>query len=47
VALTAGVRSAEAELAVLAAALVAAAREYAGVEQEAAAGLERAGRRPV
>ena len=47
VVLTAGVRSVEAELAVLAAALVAAAREYAAVEQAAAAGIERAGRRPT
>ena len=47
VALRTAVRSVEVELAVLAAALGSAAREYAAVEQCAAAGLERAGRRPV
>lgn len=45
-ALTAAVRSAAAELALLATALGAAAREYVAVERDAATGLERAGRRP-
>jgi hypothetical protein len=45
-ALAAAVRSAAAELALLATALGAAAREYVAVEQDAATGLERAGRRP-
>ena len=45
-ALVAAVRSAAAELALLATALGAAAREYAAVEQDATTGLERAGRRP-
>ncbi|MFL6127531.1 MAG: hypothetical protein ACJ73E_00505 [Mycobacteriales bacterium] len=44
--LAAAVRMAAAELAVLAVALGAAASEYLAVEREAAAGLERAGRRP-
>lgn len=46
-ALVAAVRSAEAELALLAGALHAAAGEYTAVERSAAAGLERAGRRPT
>ena len=45
-ALAAAVRSAAAELALLATALGAAARHYVAVEQDAASGLERAGRRP-
>lgn len=40
-------RSAAAELGALAAALTAAAGEYAAVEQATATGLERAGRRPA
>ncbi len=40
------VRDAAAELATLAAALGAAATSYLAVDQDAAAGLERAGRRP-
>jgi hypothetical protein len=46
VALAAAVRSAAAELALLATVLGAAAKEYVAVEQHAAAGLERVGRRP-
>jgi hypothetical protein len=45
-ALAAAVRSTAAELALLATALGAAARQYLAVEQDAATGLERAGRRP-
>ena len=43
----AAVRAAAAELATLAATLGAAATHYLAVEQDAAAGLERAGRRPA
>ena len=46
-ALSAAVRAFAAELAVLTAALGAAAKEYVAVERQAAAGLERAGRRPA
>jgi hypothetical protein len=46
-ALAAAGRSAETELAHLAGALTAAAREYTVVERSTAAGLERAGRRPA
>jgi hypothetical protein len=45
--LAAAVRSAEGELAGLAAALTAAAGVYESVERSAATGIERAGRRPV
>ena len=45
--LVTAVRSVEVELAVLAAALGAAAREYVSVERSAAAGLQRDGRRPT
>jgi hypothetical protein len=44
--LAAAVRAAAAELAVLAAALGAAATAYLAVDEDTAAGLERAGRRP-
>lgn len=44
--LSGAVHALAAELAVLTAALGAAAREYVAVERHAAAGLERAGRRP-
>ena len=44
--LVAAARAAAAELAVLSMALDSAAGEYVAVEQDAAAGLERAGRRP-
>lgn len=46
-ALASAVRAAAAELTHLAAALTAAARDYAVVERTTAAGIERAGRRPA
>lgn len=45
--LAAAVRTAATELAALAAVLGAAAKEYLAVEHDAAAGLDRAGRRPA